>query len=259
VAERYEVLAVRYGTLSAPKSELYYRYHSYGEPDAPLEMAYYFWVLRASGGETVLVDTGFAPAVGVRRGRTCSCPPLQALERLGVEREAVTSVIVTHLHYDHTGNLDAFPQARLIVPRRELDFWTGPHAGRFQFAAHVEAGEVALVDEARRAGRARLIEGGEEILDGVRAHCVGGHSPGQQVTVVSTIIGDVLLTSDAVHFYEELELQRPFGVIADLEAMYAAYDLVSELGADGAVVVAGHDPAVSDRFPAVADVAVRVA
>ena len=37
--------------------------------------------------------------------------------------------------------------------------------------------------------------------------------------------GDVVLTSDAVHFYEELELDRPFCVVADLEAMYGAYDL----------------------------------
>jgi len=246
----YEVIAVRYGTLTARKSQLYHRYEAYGEADAEVEMAYYFWILRA-GAETILVDTGFDPVVGARRGRTCLCPPLDALSLVGVERESVSAVIVTHLHYDHIGNLDAFPHAELVVPRREFEFWTGPAAARFHFASHVEAPEVALLAEARRAGRVRLTDGVEEIFEGITARSVGGHSPGQQVTVVAALAGDVVLASDAVHFYEEFELDRPFGVIADLEQMYAAYDLLRELvAADGAVLVPGHDPAVRSRFPA---------
>jgi glyoxylase-like metal-dependent hydrolase (beta-lactamase superfamily II) len=259
----YEVIAVRYGTLTARKSQLYHRYEAYSEADAEVEMAYYFWILRA-GGETILVDTGFDPLVGARRGRTCLCPPLDALRLVGVEPESVSAVIVTHLHYDHIGNLDAFPHAELVVPRREFEFWTGPAAARFQFASHVEAPEVALLADARRAGRVRLTDGVEEIFEGITARSVGGHSPGQQVTVVSALAGDVVLASDAVHFYEEFELDRPFGVIADLEQMYAAYDLLRELvAAEGAVLVPGHDPAVLSRFPALDlqtdGIAVRVA
>ncbi len=147
----YEVLAVRYATLQSSRAELYHRHESYGEPDAALEMAYYFWLLR-DGDETIVVDCGFAPEAGARRGRTCLCPPLDALRALGVEPETVSTVVVTHLHYDHIGNLAAFPAATLCVPRRELDFWTGPLASRFQFAAVVEPAEIAFV---ARGGRRR--------------------------------------------------------------------------------------------------------
>jgi glyoxylase-like metal-dependent hydrolase (beta-lactamase superfamily II) len=259
---RYEVAAVRYGSLLARKSDLFYRYESYGDPDREVEMAYYFWVLSREG-ETILVDTGFDPAVGARRGRTCLRPPLEALAQLGVDITAVSTVIVTHLHYDHIGNLAAFPEAELVVPRKELEFWTGPYAARYQFASHVEPAEIGLLEEARRSGRVRLTDGTEQILDGIAAIVTGGHSPGQQVTVVSGTDGDVVLTSDAVHFYEELEVDRPFGVVADLERMYGAYDLVKELGtAPGAVIVPGHDPEVMARFPTIGDqsdgLAVRV-
>ena len=81
--------------------------------------------------------------------------------------------------------------------------------------------------------------------------------------MLATSGGDVVLTSDAVHFYQELEADRPFGVVADLERMYGAYDLVRELGkAPGAQIVRGHDPEVMTRFPGVGDqaggVAVRI-
>ena len=257
----YDVQAVRYATLHAPRSDLFYRHGAYGEPDAETEMAYWFWLLR-DGEHVVVVDTGFDPEVGARRGRTCLLPPVEAMRAFGVEPASVSHVVVTHLHYDHVGNLDAFPQATLIVPRRELEFWTGPIAARFQFGSHVEQREVDLVVRAAAEGRVRLTEGTDEILDGITAITVGGHSPGQQITVVRGTTGDVVLASDAVHFYEELELERPFAVIHDLEQMYVAYDVLKGLAAAGATVVPGHDPEVGRRFEQVgtagAATAVRV-
>jgi glyoxylase-like metal-dependent hydrolase (beta-lactamase superfamily II) len=123
-------------------------------------------------------------------------------------------------------------------------------AQRSQFAPHVEPDEVAVLETAHREGRVVLVDGIVEIADGITAHVVGGHSPGQQVTVVSTSGSDIVLASDAMHFYEEFELDRPFDVIADLQEVYAAYDLLRGLAANGAVVVPGHDPGVATRFPA---------
>ncbi len=70
---------------------------------------------------------------------------------------------------------------------------------------------------------------------------------GSQVSLTPVLLvdGDVVLASDAAHFREELELRRPFAVLHDLERMYAAYDLLEELAAAGAVVVPGHDPGVA--------------
>ena len=87
--------------------------------------------------------------------------------------------MLTHLHYDHTGNLDLFPDAELLVAARDLDFWLGPLARRAQFAHAVEAGELGQVLAAVDAGRVRRLEGGEEIAEGVHAILLGGHSPGQ--------------------------------------------------------------------------------
>jgi glyoxylase-like metal-dependent hydrolase (beta-lactamase superfamily II) len=242
----YEVAALRYGTRQTRKSECYLDWDSYGEPDEAIVMDYFFWVLR-NGSESIVVDTGFHPDVGERRGRTCLCPPVELLQRIGVEPESVRTVILTHLHYDHTGSVDAFPHAELVVQRSELQFWTSAEATEARFAVVVEPEEIEHV----AAARLRLLEGDENIAPGIEAICVGGHSPGQTVLRVQGADGPVVLASDAIHYYEELELERPFEIYYDLEAMIDGYRTVRRLaGQSDAALVAGHDPEVMNRFPA---------
>jgi glyoxylase-like metal-dependent hydrolase (beta-lactamase superfamily II) len=244
-----EVVAIRYGTLRSHRSELYHRYAAYGEADAPQDMDYFFYLLR-SGDEVTVVDTGFDPQAARRRGRTCLVPPSEALERLGVDPARVRRLIISHFHWDHVGNLGLFPQAELVVPERELSFWSTPVARNLQFSSIVEEGEIAAIERAQREGRVVATGDDEQIAPSVRAITVGGHSPGQQVLVVEAAAGPVILASDAVHLYEEFELERPFGVVVDLREMCEAYAMLKGLAASlGAQVVPGHDPAVAQRFP----------
>jgi glyoxylase-like metal-dependent hydrolase (beta-lactamase superfamily II) len=72
------------------------------------------------------------------------------------------------------------------------------------------------------------------------------------VVSVATESGSVVLASDAMHYYEEVERDRPFAIVADLEGMYRSFDALREMRSQpGCVLVAGHDPAVMTRFPTV--------
>lgn len=259
----HSVAAVRYGTLATTKAESYYRYHAYGEPDAAVQMDYFFWVLR-QGDDVTVVDTGFDATVGTRRGRTSLCTPSEALAGLDLTPADVSRVIVTHFHYDHIGNLALFPDAEILLSGRELDFWIGPWAKRFQFAQVVEEHEIAYVEAAHRNGRVTRLGDDDTITPGLRTLWVGGHTPGQLVVTVATEDqGEVVLASDALHFYEEMELDRPFAILADLPEMYQAYQLLRELSTEpDRVLVAGHDPSVMRQFPGIGgleDVAVHIA
>jgi glyoxylase-like metal-dependent hydrolase (beta-lactamase superfamily II) len=177
--------------------------------------------------------------------------PADAMAQLGVSAQTVSRILLTHLHYDHIGNIHRFPDAELLVPALELDFWLGPLGHRGQFAHAVEEAELDVVRAAVVDGRVRPLVGGEEIADDVHAVHLGGHSPGQMALAVFGSRDPVVLASDAAHFYEELQLDRPFGILVDLAEMYEGYDTLRELAGAHGRVVPGHDPGVMTRFPAV--------
>jgi glyoxylase-like metal-dependent hydrolase (beta-lactamase superfamily II) len=212
-------------------------------------MDYYFWVLR-NDERTILVDTGFRPEVGIQRGRTPTCAPEEALGRLGVDPAAVDVVVLTHFHYDHIGNVELFPGARLLASRRELEFWSGPLGRQPVPAAPVEPAEVEMVLAAQRAGRLTVVPDDPVGVPGIELVELSGHTPGQLAVRVATATGAVVLASDAAHSYEEFEQDMPFHVFSDLEGMYRSFQALRDWAATpGTVVVPGHDPDTMRRFP----------
>ena len=245
----YEVVIVRYGTRRTVRSDVFLNYALYDEPDAPIEMDYFFWVIR-DGERTVVVDTGFSEVGGAARKRTTLIDPRAAFTALGIDPADAPTVVVTHAHYDHIGNLDHFGASPIVIARAELDFWRGPHSSHRLFHHSVEDAELATLDAAVADGRVQPFEDHVTVAQGIDVIRVGGHTPGQAVVLVQTGDGPVLLASDAVHYYEECDRNMPFVSVANLPDMYAGFDRVRAMVADGQVrhVVAGHDPDTLGRF-----------
>jgi glyoxylase-like metal-dependent hydrolase (beta-lactamase superfamily II) len=244
----YEVYAIRYGTRVARRAEVFLNFELYQEPDGEIGMDYYFWIAR-NADRTLVIDIGYDPVVGERRGRKLLIDPIEALQRLGIAAVDVAQLVVTHAHYDHIGNLRRLPNAEVVIARSEFDFWTGPFGTRTQFASSAEAAEIAHLAAVRDQGRAVFFSGDHSVAPGIEIIEVGGHTPGQSMVTVNTQAGQVVLASDAIHYYEEYEQDRPFTFVADLRAMYQGFDTVRDMLADpGRSLVPGHDPAVPERF-----------
>src|SRR3712207_2020692 len=190
----FEVYAVRYATREARSGE-----HFYGQDphDVPMPMDYFVWV-AVSDEHTVVVDAGFNAEVAARRGREHLRCPTEGLGELGVDCGRVPLVILTHLHYDHVGNLEKFPAAAFVVQDAEMGFWTGRYAGRPHFRGMVEPEDVLHLVRENFAGRLRFVAGSEEVVPGIEVRRVGGHSRGLQVVRVRTGRGGVVLASDEI-------------------------------------------------------------
>ena len=107
--------------------------------------------------------------------------------------------------------------------------------------------------------RLKIIAGDHDVLPGLRLHRVGGHTAGLQILSVNTARGPVVLTSDASHFYHNVETRQPVQIITSLPEMLAAFETIHRLAGPQKLIVAGHDPMVADRFKPVADGIIKIA
>ena len=117
----YEVFAIKYGERIGTRGQMFVDADPH---DVPVAMDYFVWALRGDG-RTVVVDVGYGREEGERRGRTFLRCPTEGLRLLGIEAAEVEDVIITHMHYDHAGNLARFPNARFHIQDDEMAFVTG--------------------------------------------------------------------------------------------------------------------------------------
>jgi glyoxylase-like metal-dependent hydrolase (beta-lactamase superfamily II) len=242
----YEIYAVKYAHLERNAAANFLG----GDPhDGPMPLDYFVWLVRGAGRE-ILVDTGFNAIIAKKRGRTITQPVEEGLRRMAVDPAGVKDVVITHLHYDHVGNFDLFPQATFHLQDLEMQYATGRcmtvEAMRHAFEVEDVVGMVRRV----YAGRVRFHDGDAELAPGVSLHLVGGHTMGLQIVRVATRRGWVVLASDASHFYANMEQQRPYPIVYNLGDMADGWRRAHALADSPAHVIPGHDPLVMERYPA---------
>jgi glyoxylase-like metal-dependent hydrolase (beta-lactamase superfamily II) len=250
----YEVYALKYAERDTPACQFFYRETSH----EPVTLHYFVWLILG-GPHPVLVDTGFLDDDARKRGIRNYVSPASMVERMGIKADAVPMALVTHLHYDHWAGHSLFPKAEFWVQRDEVAFWTGPYAryDAFRQSANVEA--MTQLVTVNYAGRMRIIDGDREVLPGLRVHRVGGHTAGLQIVTVETARGPVVLTSDASHFYRNVERFQPTQIITNLPEMLAGFETIHALAGPQKLIVAGHDPEVAERFKTVDTGIIRLA
>lgn len=242
------VVAVRFAHRgSARRPEHFYRAHDCADEAMPID--YFVWLI-AGRGHAVLVDAGFTREVAIRRGaRDFLASPLETIEQLGVPASRIDHLVLTHLHYDHTGFVTELRGARLWLQRREWEYWRSRYARRGDDPHLIEAQDHAAI--AGLMERDGLVDGDVEVVPGVRALLVGGHTAGLQVVAVDTPRGRLVIASDASHFYDNIYDDRPYAIVHHLPSMYDAFDRVLAEAGSISRVIPGHDPDVLRQFPAV--------
>jgi glyoxylase-like metal-dependent hydrolase (beta-lactamase superfamily II) len=255
----YEIFACKYGGPVVRKVAMVL--WNYGwEVDGPIN--YYVWAIRARNGETIVVDTGCSPEQGVARKVTEFENPVAVLARLGVTGEQVTKVVITHMHWDHVGNIEAylkaFPKARFYVQQREFDFCVNnpvvkrkPIAILFDPAASKVVGGMAGTD------RLVLVQGEHHLAPGIDLSLAPGHTLGLQVVRVNTAHGPAVVGSDCAHVFQGYRDDIPSCFIMDMPAWVDSFDKV-KAKAKLELIFPGHDVLMATNYPKVAEGVTRL-
>jgi glyoxylase-like metal-dependent hydrolase (beta-lactamase superfamily II) len=243
----YDLYAVKYATNSRRTArDSFLAMHDIH--DGPMPLDFFVWV-AVCGERVILIDSGADEATCRTRGHDFLRCPSQGLRDLGLSPERVTDIIVTHMHWDHVGNFDKFPNARFHIHPTEMAHATGPCMCHSQLRRPYDVEQVCSMIKALYGGRVEFSRTDHEIAAGISVHHVGGHTPGLQVVRVRTRRGWVVLASDAIHYYANAARSNPYPVVVNVDDYLDAHRMVLELADSEDHVVAGHDPIVLEMYP----------
>jgi glyoxylase-like metal-dependent hydrolase (beta-lactamase superfamily II) len=196
----------------------------------------------------VLFDTGLHPAMGSdpvsRLGEAASAFAVEMepdddvvskLAKLDLEPGDVAHVVQSHLHFDHAGGLEFFPEATVYVQREEL---------RFAYWPAVYQREIYLRADFDHPLRWKELEGDYDIFgDGSMLILrTPGHTPGHQSLLVRLDGGPVLLMGDATYLLGKMRERLLPAVVWSPDAMVASWERIEDIERrEGAELICTHD------------------
>lgn len=120
--------------------------------------------------------------------------------QIGIEPKQVTYLGLSHMHFDHIGNVGMFPTATLLMQKEEYEAAFGPDAKKF--------GNDPATYPTLKANPVKQLTGDHDVFgDGsVVIKRMLGHTPGHQALYVKLPkTGNILISGDLVHFTENWE------------------------------------------------------
>jgi glyoxylase-like metal-dependent hydrolase (beta-lactamase superfamily II) len=260
----YEVYAIRYASIpDFPVNALI----AGADPQRKLSIAMTIWLIRGNG-RNILVDSGFYrpqffkefKVEGfIKASEAVSQPGIMPAGQPALTPEDITDVIITHMHWDHADGMDLFPRARIWLQKDEYTYYTGEAWQQPRTHGGIEPDDVLAVVKLNLAGRVSLVNGdAQEILPGITCYIGGKHTFQSQFVGVNTKAGTVILASDNMYLYENLEKHVPIAQTLDAASNLRAQDRMKQLAASPRLIVPGHDPSVFEKFPKVSERVVRI-
>jgi glyoxylase-like metal-dependent hydrolase (beta-lactamase superfamily II) len=260
----YEVFAIRYASIpDFPVNALI----ANADPQRKLSIAMTVWLIRGNG-RNILVDSGFYRPQFFKQFKVESfIKPSEAVGQPGITPagqpaltpEDITDVVITHMHWDHADGMDLFPTARIWLQKDEYTYYTGEAWQSPRTHGGIDPDDVLAAVKLNLAGRVTLVNGdAQQILPGITCYTGGKHTFQSQYVSVNTRAGTVILASDNMYLYENLEKHVPIAQTLDAASNLRAQDRMKELAASPRLIVPGHDPAVFEKFPKVSERAVKI-
>lgn len=203
----------------------------------------------------VVVDTGLHPELATRTERLRGLASTfethldadgahalaPTLRRVGFEPDAVTHVVLTHLHFDHAGGLRDLPNVRVVVQGRE---WAELSDERLVASGAINPDDVLL-------GHDRWeLDGDQDLFGDGSVVCLltDGHTAGHQSVRVRAVDGTYVLCGDCCYLRRTLTHEHLPSFAWDRERQLRSIRRLAAEQRDGATLLFGHDQDQLDRI-----------
>ena len=247
----YKIFALKYaGPLTSAVAMVFFN----KEWEKTISRNYYIWAVQG-GGRTIVFDSGVRPALAAERKLGGFVPVDKVLARIGIDAKKVEHLVLSHIHFDHGGGIELFPNAKIYVQRKEFDFWVyDPISRRLPYASVADPISIKQLGDLRGSDRLVFIDGDQKIFPGIELLLTPGHTPALQSMAVNTSKGLAILTSDCAHIHRSFVEDNPSCLITDLPAWLNTYTrLRDKVKGNLAMLFPGHDVDMLDKYPKVAE------
>lgn len=233
----------------------------------------YGYVLLKGKGETILIDTGydhvaFGKALADAYGVSNYHGPAEVLAECGVTPDDITSVLITHAHFDHMGAIHMFPNAKFYVQKREIEKWVWALSLGAEYRFLTGGGDPADIVravEAAKEGRMVYVDGDlDDVLPGIDVRLAEDtHTFGSMYVIVRNggtrqsedvwvFAGDLIYTYDNLTGLDPANPQIvPIGLATGSQEnlIFSSAAMLKDVGGDTRRVVPVHEDRLKTMFP----------
>jgi glyoxylase-like metal-dependent hydrolase (beta-lactamase superfamily II) len=195
-----------------------------------------------TGSHLILIDTGAGELFGSTSGSLIS-----NLRAAGYETDQIDTILLTHIHADHSGGLSVggirqFPKATVYVDKRDIEYFVTrkDNSDECEILHRQVKQSRATVGPYLKVRKITLIKGDGEVVPGITSLGQPGHTPGHTAYLVQSSGHELLVWGDIIHS-SEVQFEHPEVTVKyDVDADTAAQTRLRkfQFAADKGVLVA---------------------
>lgn len=214
------------------------------------------WLIKGNNGKNILVDAGFLSDIPNAKdfGLANYTRPDSMLLKLGVKATDISDIIFTHPHWDHLDGIDLFPNAHIWIQKEDYNYFVGDAWRSDSTHGGFHKRDVIKIVELNLAGKVTLVDGDDkEILPGIKVFTGSRHTYNSQYVLVNTGKNKIVLASDNIWIYYNLEHMAPappYGTF-DAAGYVKSMQRMKTQVTDQKFIVPGHDSRMFTVFPSV--------
>lgn len=245
--DEYRIYSLCYAKNSSRRVADAFGFYGRDFHDGPMPIDYNIWIVE-NAKRRFLIDLGFSVESARARGRELVYDPVDALTRIGVDSSSVTDIIISHMHVDHAGNIEKFPNATVHLQDDEVGYVTGRCMHDDALRHPYELEDVLNLMRKNWGKQLAFHDGDEPLFPGVDLRLLPGHAPGLMGTLVKTPRGTVLMASDGSHYYPNIFNFAPHRITTSAPETIASYHRMVKMVDGPEFFIPGHDPKVREIF-----------
>jgi glyoxylase-like metal-dependent hydrolase (beta-lactamase superfamily II) len=227
-----------------------------------VEAVFMFWLIKGADRK-ILVDAGFLKDIDEAKNYSLKnyVRPDSILATIGVSRENITDVILTHPHWDHMDGIDLFPNAHVWIQKEDFNYFIGTAWQKDINHAGFNKRDVVKLITINLDGRLTLIDDDDkEIIPGIKVYTGSRHTFNSQYVVVQSGLDKIVIASDNMYTYYNLQHLKsaPENATFDTNGYVGEMKRMKTLCSDTKLIIPGHDGSLFSKFPRVAEGIIKI-